>query len=278
MKRVLACVLGIFLLSSMGVSAAEGPATQEEEVALLVRETVAADSAPEQVAKALAERGIRFVGLQRRQVTFAYDGKEVRAVQSRKMTIGADLIPETEETEAPSDPSILAGEKADLTVTLWLYEWRRSDGSYREQAMINGSWSSTEYSWIDDPADVVDVRWIVGDLVYLSSTPLDGVQRDQHTQGIASFTVDDQISSWDLFVNFRPVSSQVHGRWTNLFVNYTHTWWGARLTVQLGAGPTGSTGSIMINTDAHTWTEGTGLAFLIGSGEDHGPVQTGLPQ
>ncbi|MFZ5823138.1 MAG: hypothetical protein ACOY94_02150 [Bacillota bacterium] len=278
MKRILACVLGILLLSGMGVSAAEGPMTQEEEVALLVRQTVAADPAPRQVAKALAERRIRFVGFQQRQVTFAFDGQEVRAVHSQTTTVGPDLAPHSQAEGAPPDSSVMAGEKADLTLTMWLYEWRRSDGSYREQAMVNGYWSSTEYSWIDDPDDVIDMRWIVGDLVYLSSTPFDGVQRDQHTQGIASFTVNDQISSWDLFVNFRPVSSQVHGKWTNLFINYTHTWWGARLSVQLGAGPTGSTGSITINTDAHTWTEGTGLAFLIGSGEDHGPVLTGLPE
>lgn len=278
MKRMLACVLGVLLLSGMGVSAAEGPATQEEEVALLVRQAVAADPSPRQVAKALAERRIRFMGFQQKQVTFAYDGGEVRAVESRTTTVGSDLVPHNQSGGAPPDSWVMAGEKADLTLTMWLYEWRRSDGSYREQAMVNGHWSSTEYSWIDDPEDVIDLRWIVGDLVYLSSVPLDGVQRDQHTQGIASFTVNDQISSWDLFVNFRPVSSQAHGRWTNIFLNYTHTWWGARLTVQLGAGPTGSTGSISINTDARTWTEGTGLAFLIGSGEDHGPVLTVLPE
>lgn len=276
MKRILACVLGILLLSTVAASAADGPVTQEEEVALLVRSAVKEDPTPRQVAAVLAERGIRFLGFQERQVTFAYDGKEVHQVAARTTTVGPDLVPQREPEARSSDPSALAGQKADLTLTMWLYEWRMSDGTYREQAMINGSWSSTEYVWVDDPADVIDVRWIVGDLVYLSSSPFDGVQRDQHTQGIASFTVDDQIACWDLFVNFRPVSSSVHGRWTNLFVNFSHTWWGARLSVQLGAGPTGSTGSITINTDAYTWTEGTGLAFQIGSGDDHGPVTTGI--
>ncbi|MFZ5815485.1 MAG: hypothetical protein ACOY93_09325 [Bacillota bacterium] len=279
MKRVLACVLGILLFTSLTARAAEGPATQEEVVALLVRSITRAESDPRAVAAALGEHGIRFAGFHQRTITLAFDGQEVHVTGDRSRTMGADLVPRGGAVEpAPaSDPSVAAGEKTDLTLTMWLYEWRRYDGTYREQTMVSGHWSNTEYSWMDDPADVIDLRWIVGDIVYLSSTPFDGVQRDQHTQGIASFTVDDQVADWDLFVNFRPVSSDVYGRWTNVFVNYSHTWWGARLSVQLGAGPTGSTGNITINTDAQTWTEGTGLAFRIGSGESRGPVQTGVP-
>gem|GEM_PF-2981325 len=268
-------VLGILLLSSMTVRAAEGPATQEEEVALLVRSLIRQDRDPQRVAEALAEQTIRLLGFQERRVTFLYDGKEVRPISQELRVAGPDLKVSVVEQGAEVEPT--SGEKADLTLTMWLYEWAMRDGSYREQAVISGYWSSTEYSWIDDPADVIDVRWIVGDVVYLSSAPYDGIQRDQHTLGIASFTVDDQVQAWDLFVNFRPASSNVHGRWSNIFLNYTHTWWGATLSISLGAGPSGNTGSIDISTNAQTWTEGTGLAFRIGSGQTRGPVQTGEP-
>lgn len=274
MKRVLALVLVFLCLSSLSVSAAE-PAAREEEVTLLVRNAViAAQGDPRLVAESLAEQGIRFLGHQQYTVTYVYDGKEVKAVQTRSVKVGTDL---TVHVEVPlSDPSVLAGEKTDLEVDMWLVEVQLSDGSFREHLFVSGWWSSREYSWIDDPADVIDVRWIVGDIVYVSSNVYDGIQRDQHTQGIASFTVDDQIASWDMSVTFRPVSPDRHGRYSNLFVNYTHTWWGAKLTVQLGAGPTGSTGSIAINTDARTWTKGSGFAFQIGSGQGHGPVTFGI--
>lgn len=279
MKRVLVCVLVFLMLMSLSVSAAEGPAAEEEEVALLVRTIVArADGDPGRVAKDLAQQGIRFLGYQKRSVTFAFDGKAVHPIQGRSTSMGADLTPVTKEPAPLTDSWILAAQKADLDVTLWFYEWRRSDGTYREQLIVNGYWDSTENAWMDDPADVIDVRWIVGDLVYLSSTPLDGVQRDQHTHGIASFTVDDQIACWDLIVNFRPVSSDVHGRYSNIFVNYHHTWLGAKLTIQLGAGPTGSTGNITITTDASSWTEGSGFAFQIGSGKGHDPVTFVSPE
>ncbi len=219
-------VFGILLLSSMTVRAAEGPATQEEEVALLVRSLIRQDRDPHRVAAGLAERSIHLLGFQEKRVTFLYDGKAVTPVMQEVHTAGPDLkIAAGDQRDRLAEIEPMAGEKADLTLTMWLYEWLRSDGSYREQAVISGYWSSTEYSWIDDPADVIDVRWIVGDVVFLSSSPFDGVQRDQHTLGVASFTVDDQVSAWDLFVNFRPVSSGVHGRWSNIFLNYTHTWW-----------------------------------------------------
>lgn len=54
-----------------------------------------------------------------------------------------------------------------------------------------------------------------------------------------------------------------------------HTWMGVKLSVQLGAGPTGGTGSITVNTDGKTWTEGTVLAFKMGSEETRGPAMTG---
>lgn len=232
---------------------------------------------PQQVAQFLSRHGARFVGYQESTVSFVYTGDSVVPTRSTTRTVGPDFKPSASEHAHAEEIKPFAGEKADLTLMLWLYEWRNNDGSYTEQAIINGSWSATEYSWIDDPIDVIDVRWIVGDLVYLSSTPYDGVQRDQHTQGIASFTVGDQVRDWDLFVNFRPASSSVHGRWTNVFLNYHHTWFGVKLGVTLGAAQNGSTGSITINTDAKTWTEGTGLAIQIGSEQSRGPAITGLP-
>lgn len=200
-------------------------------------------------------------------------GGDSAAVSDRLEALGLTVVGHQEVRTGPGhaiDPA--AGRKADLTLTMWLYEWQNQDGTYSEQAVISGRWRNTEYRLIDAPTDVIDVRWTVGDLVYVSSTPFDGVRRDQHTNGIASFTVDDQVESWDLFVNFRPVSNGVQGRWTNVFVNYTHTWMGLRLGITLGTAPQGATGTISINTDAKTWTEGTGIAFLIGSEGAWGPA------
>lgn len=277
MKRFAAILLGLILVSAIPIAGmAEGKAQREEEMTRTVRSILRTTREPARVARLLDRQGARFLGYQASTVTFVYNGETVLPARSTVTTVGPGLDAKSTTTAMPGDVHISAGEKADLTLTLWLYEWRNRDGSYSEQAVISGYWSETEYTWIDDPQDVIDIRWIVGDLVYLSSQPFDGVERDQHTQGIASFTVPDQVANWDLFVNFKPVSSTVHGRWTNIFANYTHTWWGVRLGVTLGAGPNGSTGTIVVSTDGKTWTEGTGLAFRIGSGETRGPVTTGL--
>lgn len=277
MKKFVALVLGLALAAMIpAASLAQGKARRDEETVLSVRQILAQTRVPRQVAGRLAERGARFLGYRETKVTFVYTGEAVVATQSTTTSVGPDFESKAETKVHAPGVRPLAGQKADFTMTMWLFEWRNTDGTYTEQAVVNGHWSSTEYTWIDDPNDVIDVRWIVGDLVYLASYPYDGVQRDQHTQGIASFTVNDQVRDWDLFVNFRPVSPSVYGRWTNVFANYTHTWWGVRLQVTLGAGPTGSTGSIQINTDAKSWTEGTGLAFQVGSEQSRGPVTTGL--
>jgi hypothetical protein len=278
MKKWAAVVLGLVLAAAVpAASLAQGRADRETDMARTMQAILAKGKDPAYVAKALEKQGARFVGYRQNQVTFVNTGDAVVATDSVTTAVGPDLQPTVTRSAQEGEVRPLAGEKADLTLTMWLYEWRNRDGTYSEQAMINGEWSDTEYSWLDDPLDVIDVRWIVGDLVYVSSTPYDGVQRDQHTQGIASFTVGDQVENWDLFVNFRPSSSSVVGKWTNLFVNYTHTWFGVRLGITLGAGPNGSTGSITLNTDAKTWTEGTGLAILIGAQQDRGPVTTGQP-
>lgn len=277
-KRLVAVVLGLVLASAIPAAGlAQGKANREAEMAGTMRTILAGVKDPRSVAAALSDHGARFLGYQQTTVTFVYDGKTVSADRSATTTVGADLRRSVSSRVLGNGIRPEAGEKADLTMTMWLYEWRNAGGGYTEQALVTGHWSSTEYSWIDDPTDVVDVRWIVGDLVYLSSSPSSGMQRDQHTQGIASYTVGDQVENWNLFVNFRPTSSAVYGRWTNVFVNYTHTWWGIKLGVQLNAGPTGSTGSITINTDAKTWTEGTGLAIQIGSEDTRGPAITGAP-
>jgi hypothetical protein len=278
MKRFAAVVFGLLLACGLpAASVAERKANLEEEMQQTMRGILAATRQPNEVAPLLSVRGAQFLGYRETKVSFVRTAEGVQPVRTAVTTIGPDLVATVSES-LRKEPHPMAGEKADLTVTMWLYEWRNRDGTYTEQAIISGHWSDTEYPWMDDPRDVIDIRWVVGDLVYLSSSPFDGVQRDQHTHGIASFTVSDQVESWDLFVNFRPVSPDVHGKWTNLFVNYTHTWWGIKLSVTLGAGPTGSTGSLQVNTDGRTWTEGTGLAFQIGSGETSGPVSTGTPQ
>ena len=270
-------VLGLLLAVIPAASMAYGKANREAEMSRVMRSIIASSKDPRQVAQLLKQKGARFMGYRQSTVTFVNTGEAVVPLRSRTEAVGPDFRPTMTERAPAAGVSPMAGEKADLTVTMWLYEWRNSNGTFTEQAYMNGRWSSTEYRWLDDPVDVIDVRWIVGDLVFVSSTPYDGVQRDQHANGIASYTVNDQVQDWDLFVNFRPTSQSVYGRWTNVFVNYTHTWWGVKLGITLNGGPTGSTGSIVINTDAKTWTEGTGLAFQIGSQETRGPAITSLP-
>lgn len=284
-------VLGLLLAVIPAASMAYGKANREAERTRVVRGIFAKSKDPRQVAQLLKQQGARFLGYRQNTVTYVNTGRAVVPARSRTEAIGPDFRPVINETEAAAaimeadgdaaagmeGISPMAGEKVDLTLTLWLYEWRNQDGTYTEQAYINGHWSSTEYRWLDDPVDVIDVRWIVGDVVFSSSTPYDGVQRDQHTNGIASYTVGDQVQDWDLYVNFRPTSPNVYGRNSNIFVNYTHTWWGVKLGITLNGGPTGNPGSISINTDAKLWTEGTGILFRIGSGETRGPAITSLP-
>lgn len=228
MVRFIAVLLGLVL--AVGIpfaSMAEGKARarREAEMAAAVRSVLRHTTDPAAVAELLQKSGTRLLGFQETTVTFVYDGERVVPAQSATRTLTAGAAPAVSVKAAGgSTITPLAGEKADLTLTLWLYEWRNWDGTYTEQAAISGYWSATEYSWLDDPADVIDVRWTVGDLVYASSTPFDGVKRDQHTNGIASYTVNDQVKSWDLFVNFKPVSFSVYGKWTNIFANYTQAW------------------------------------------------------
>lgn len=215
-------ILGLLLASAIPVAGmAQGKARREAEMASTMRGILSGSKDPQQVARLLQEHGARFLGYQETRITFAYTGESVQPTQSATRTVGPGLEHQVVSQSLGAGVSPLGGEKTDLTLTLWLYEWLNQDGTYTEQAVISGHWSDTEYSWLDDPADVIDVRWTVGDLVYLSSTPFDGVRRDQHTNGIASFTVNDQVASWDLFVNFKPVAPGVYGKWTNIFANYT---------------------------------------------------------
>lgn len=223
MKRFAAVVLGLLLAVIPAASMAYGKA-RVADMNRTIRDIFAQTKDPRQVAQLLNQHGARFVGYRQNTVTFVNTGEAVVPMRSRAEAIGPDLRPTVTEHIDPAGISPMAGEKVDLTVTMWLYEWQNQNGTFTEQAYINGRWSSTEYRWLDDPVDVIDVRWIVGDLVYVSSTPYDGVQRDQHTTGVASYTVGDQVQDWDLFVNFRPTSPGVYGRWTNVFVNYTQAW------------------------------------------------------
>jgi hypothetical protein len=277
MKRLVTVVLGLLLVAVMpAASLAQGNVDRETELAHVMRGVLKRSKEPAYVATELAKHGGRFQGYRQNKVTFVHTGEEVVVAETVATEIGPDMKRSVTRTASAEDEvRITAGEKADLTLTMWLYEWRESDGSYKEMAYVNGEWSDTEYTWLDDPLDVIDVRWIVGDLTYSRALPYDGVQNDQHTQGIASFTVRDQVANWDLFVYFRPSSSAVIGKWTNVFVNYTHTWFGARLGISLASGPNGSTGTITLNTDARTWIEGTGLALRIGSEQTRGPAITG---
>ncbi|HLO04345.1 MAG TPA: hypothetical protein VK191_14630 [Symbiobacteriaceae bacterium] len=285
MKRIVASVaivMGLFMAALVPLHQVEGRVRVSEGAGVVdrapeVRQVLAESRDPQVVKSRLAERSIWFVGMRQAQVTFAKQGDQVVVAKTVRQTAGSDAQVTRQEESGSGGPSIMAGEKADFTMTMWLYEWRNRDGTYTEQAALTGAWSSTEYSWLDDPVDVIDVRWIVGDLAYLSSTPYDGVQRDQTAQGIASYTVNDQIRTWDLYVNFRPTSSDVYGKWTNIFANYHHTWMGMRLSIQLQAGATGGTGNLTLNTEARTWVEGLGLAIQIGSESARGPVTSSVP-
>ncbi|HEY3367317.1 MAG TPA: hypothetical protein VGK74_19850 [Symbiobacteriaceae bacterium] len=227
MKRFVAVTLGLLLASFIPVaSLAKGKAGREAEMMRTMRAVLAQTKDPRQVAGLLSNHGARFIGYQENKVTFVYTGDRVVPAQSVTKSVGPDFLPVVAVKNPAGAVRPDAGDKTDFTLTLWLYEWQNYDNTYTEQAVVNGYWSATEYPWLDQPADVIDVRWIVGDVVYLSSQPYDGVMRDQHTNGIASYTVADQVRNWDLYVNFKPVSSSVYGKWSNVFANYTHTWWG----------------------------------------------------
>lgn len=277
MARFIAVFIGLFLIGAVPLAGlADGKSRREEEMAQVMRAIMAETRDPAEVSERLGRHGARFVGLQISNVSFVHTDGVVTPTGSTNTVVGPGLRPSVSSQSFGSQVRPMAGDKTDFTLSLWAYEWRNLDGTYTEQSMISGYWTDTEYSWLDEPLDVIDVRWTVGDLVYLSSAPYDGVRRDQHTNGIASFTVPDQVGYWDLFVNFKPVSSAVHGKWTNIFANYTHTWFGVKLSITLGSAQHGATGSITISTDGKTWTEGTGLALQIGSQGTSGPASTGL--
>lgn len=285
MRRIvasMAIVLGLFMAALVPLHQVEGRVRVPDDAGVVdwapeVRQILAESRDPLVVKRRLAERSIRFVGMRQTQVTFAKQSDQVVVANTVRQAVDGEGKVVLQEESGTGGPSIMAGQKTDFTMTMWLYEWRNRDGTYTEQVALTGYWTSTEHSWMDAPADVIDVRWIVGDLAYLSSTPYNGVQRDQTAQGIASYTVDDQIRSWDLYVNFRPTSSAVYGKWTNIFANYHHTWMGMRLSIQLQAGATGGTGNLTLNTEARTWVEGVGLAIQIGSESARGPVTSNVP-
>ncbi len=267
MAKVAAVGFGILLALCVPAASLAGgsPPRTVEAVEAAARIAIRGGGGPAAVAERMGALGLRVVGYQ--EAGAGERGPRPGGGPRFRGGLGPDRG-----SALGRSVHTAAGRKADFTLSLWLYEWQNRDGTYSEQAAISGHWRETEYRLIDAPTDVIDVRWTAGDLVYVSSTLFDGVRRDQHTNGIASYTVDDQVESWDLFVNFRPVSASVQGRWTNVFVNYTHTWLGLRLGISLGTAPQGATGTISINTDAKTWTEGTGIAFLIGSEGAWGPA------
>lgn len=258
---------------ALSPSAPAGPA-----VRAMMHRALHAGGDPALVAAFLHRHGVRFLGYQGVGVRFARGaGGQPAPWLVETTSMGPDLCAQVATrvvAPAPDDRtvSLLAGRKYDFLLRQWLYEWANADGTFTEETVVSGIWYDPEWRWLARPADVIDVRWIVGDLAYVAAYPYDGVQFDQQTQGAASFTVDDLVANWLLFVDFTPASAGAYGRVTNVFTNYTHTYMGFRLQVTLGAGPTGSTGSVQVTTDARTWTKGTGLALRIGSGESRGPA------
>lgn len=274
---LLAVALG--LMPPGGATAAPAP-PEGPAVRALVRQVLRTTHDPARVATLLQARGVRFLGYQALGLRLTGARGGCTPALAETTTMGPDLQPQVavavlEEAGGWDGARILAGRKYDFLLRQWLYEWTNADGTLTEETVITGRWLSPEWQWLARPADVIDVRWVVGDLAYVVAYPYDGVQFDQQTQGAASFTVDDLVPDWTLFVDFTPASSSAYGRVTNVFANYTHTYLGFRVQVTLGAGANGTTGSVSIQTDARTWTKGTGLALRIGSRESRGPASAG---
>lgn len=267
-----------------GVARPAAPAPAGPEMRAYMRRVLRQTQDPARVAALLAARGVRFLGYQAVGVRFTRDadGRPTPWLVET-VTMGPDLVSTVQqEVLAPAPagqdgPGALAGRKSDFLLRQWLYEWANQDGTFTEENVTTGTWYSPEWRWMARPADVIDVRWIVGDLAYVAAYPYDGVTFDQQTQGAASFTVDDLVDHWTVFVDFTPASRSVYGKVTNVFANYTHTYLGFKLSITLNAGPTGSTGSVSVNTDARTWVKGTGLALRIGSRESRGPASSASP-
>ncbi len=256
------------------------PVVRGNDVRALMRRVLHKTQDPVQVAHLLAKKGVRFQGHQAVGVRFARDAAGVPTPWLiETTTVGADLGIAVErqvldQAQLGAGVEILAGRKYDFLLRQWLYEWTNADGTFTVESVTTGTWFSPEWRWIARPADVIDVRWVVGHLAYVAAYPYDGVAFDQQTQGAASFTVDDLVTHWTLFVDFTPASNNVYGTVTNVFTNYTHTYLGLRLGVTLGAGSNGATGSVTVNTDARSWMKGVGLALRIGNNESRGPASS----
>lgn len=279
----LTCFLGVSLVPRVGHAAAGWPRPDRgTQIAARVRMLLQETEDPVQVARGLTEAGIRFIGYQAltMDVWDAGDGPVLGAVTRQSM--GTDLVPTSRDLTPLTKAKAMffgrpAGRKDDFTLRQWVYEWKEPDGTLREQAAITGAWQAPERWWKARPADVIGVEWVPQDLAYVVARPYDGVHYDQQTLGAASFTVDDSVRRWVLFVDFTPTAPSVYGKVTNIFVNYTHTYLGWSLRVILGAGKDGGTGSVMVETNGRAWTEGTGLALRIGTRDSRGPGEVKAP-
>lgn len=270
-QRVLALAVALALAwavpAAQGAPRAPGDQQQADAMAAYMRQVLARTRDPAAVAAALDRRGASLLGYQEVRVWLA-PGSEGRPEVERATVLTADAL--GTRTSGQVEPA--AGRREDFVLRQWLYEWQNGDGTWTEQNVVTGQWLSTEYWWLKHPDDVLDLRWVVGDLVLTVCRPYDGVRSDRQTLGAADFLADDAIGSWTVICDFTPASSAVYGKVTNVFTGYTHTWLGWRLAVYLYPGTAGTTGSVRVSTDAYTWYKSTGLAIRIASGDAKGPA------
>lgn len=242
MKRQpgLLAILATLLALVMALPAGAAPSTaaassgaedggRGPQMAAYMRRVLRRTQDPAKVSELLAKQNARFLAYQSVTISYVRVNNESVPVELTTVTVGPDLVAQQSTQSLLPEGSVdfvdlTAGRKSDFRLRQWLYEWRNRNGTYTEQNVTTGSWSSPEYRWMDNPDDVIDVRWVVGDLAYVRAYPYDGVRFDQQVHGVASFTVDDQVRNWDVFVDFTPTGPDVYGRVTNVFTNYHQIW------------------------------------------------------
>ncbi len=175
------------------------------------------------------------------------------------------LIPVNESSTKTQggDVTIQSGDYADLSV----YIHQISIGSGWATVDADWSWSSVETWGYRGTDDVVDLDWYA-DKYVLTSRNLGGsgtYWAGVNSGVVAAYSPDATTSGW-MVIGLQRVSPDVIGDWTQVNINYHHTYGPAWQSMTLGvnAGGSGAQGSVSITLDpSGMWTKGDYSSFQI---------------